>query len=275
MEPITIVLLTAAAITGIVALSAFIRQLFINRNQKIMEESQRRALAMEAKQLSKIRNEMREESTPNLHYQLLGENKEAIRYIDNRIDGLMQRKLDLIDKYTQTVSKKAALIQADEMTETDMKSCQQLKSVVDDQLQAIDGQITQLREQRKQLWTDRKDLHEKVMEKEEKRQVRMNTVYKSHTSALEKLYAKHNEIRQSHTSEVLQSGNMTFKSILMAPIRFLQAVFFPSTLNIDEQQAARESEARQHVGAAQSHLLGPLSSIAPQGLVNVVSGLFR
>ena len=84
MEPVTIALICSAAFGVVVALSVFIRQLILSRDKNLNDKAQRRALTQEANELEKMREQMQSNKRFDSHYRVLGSNKDAIVYLDNK-----------------------------------------------------------------------------------------------------------------------------------------------------------------------------------------------
>lgn len=96
MEPVSIALICTAALGAVVILAAFIRQILLSRDKQLNDMAQSRALTQEVMELEQIRTQMQNEKRFDSHYQVLGANKEAIRYIDNKIEEILNKKQSLL-----------------------------------------------------------------------------------------------------------------------------------------------------------------------------------
>ena len=260
MEPITITLIAAVSVCGIVAMSVFIRQLFLSRNQRVNEEAQNKALSLEADELVRLRMEVQRSQKYDSYYQLLGKNKESIRYIDSRIDDIIEQKAELIQRYSQTVLTNSQYMGDHKKSSKIKKDCNHLKEVLDEQIRGFDQQIKSLQTQRAELWDMQEGISNKVMRQEEARYKKMDTIYEKHSQILEKMYVKHNDIRENTTAKILDSGNFAFKQIVLAPFKFLLGLF-SKTKNVDPEQVEQETTSREDVLEMQRNISNP------QGLV--------
>lgn len=110
MEPVTIALICAASFGAVVALSAFIRQLLLSRDKNLNDEAQRKAINQEAGELEKMREQMQSNKRFDSHYKVLGANKDAIIYLDNKIEDVLRKKAQLVDRYAQVSLKESGAI---------------------------------------------------------------------------------------------------------------------------------------------------------------------
>lgn len=92
MEPVSIALICAAVLGTVVVLAAFIRQILLSRDKQLNDTAQSRALSQEVKELEKMRTQMQSEKRFDSHYQVLGANKDAIKYIDTKIEEILIKK---------------------------------------------------------------------------------------------------------------------------------------------------------------------------------------
>lgn len=110
MEPVTIALICAASFGAVVALSAFIRQLLLSRDKNLNDEAQRKAINQEAGELEKMREQMQSNKRFDSHYKVLGANKDAIIYLDNKIEDILRKKAHLVERYAQVSLKESGAI---------------------------------------------------------------------------------------------------------------------------------------------------------------------
>lgn len=254
MEPITIGIIAAVAVCGVVALSVFVRQLFLSRNQRVNEEAQNKALSIEAQELVRLRMEVQRSREYDSYYQLLGKNKESIRYIDSRIDEIIENKADLIQRYSQTILENSKKMGDRGHCSDIKKNCGELKQALDKQIAVFDQQLKTLQDRRADLWDTQEDIASKVLNQEDARYKKMDSIYEKHSHILEKMYVKHNDTRQSAMERVIDAGNIAFKQIVLAPFKFLLG-FFGKTVNVDPEKVEQETTDREDVQDAQEGLI--------------------
>jgi hypothetical protein len=246
MEPGIIALICAASFGVVVAVAAFIRQLVLSRDKNINDEAQRKALAQEAAQLEKMREQMLNSKRFDSHYKVLGSNKEAIIYFDNKIDETLRKKASLIDRYSQLTLKESGAIVGGQVSKDRKEACDKLKAEIDKEMKFYDKELASFQARRTSLWDAHTDLQEYLLKQEEARNASLDSVYKQHSSLLEKVYLRHTENAEHVATSSINAGTSTFKSIIMAPIHFLLQYFNISS-GISLSQAEVEQAARDDV----------------------------
>jgi hypothetical protein len=244
MEPVTIALICAAAFGTVMALAAFVRQIILSRDKKLNDEAQRVAIAQEAGELEKMRDQMQSSKRFDSHYKVLGANKDAIAYLDTKIEDILSKKAQLVERYAQVSLKESGAI-VDGQVSTDRKeACDRLKQEIDEEMKFYDSELIHLQERRKSLWDTRTDLQDYLLNQEKTRNESLDYIYKQHSGLLEKIYIRHTDNSEHIAKQSIDAGTSTFKMIIMAPIQFLLQYFNISTgINFDKakiEKAARD-----------------------------------
>ena len=246
MEPGIIALICAASFGAIVAIAAFIRQLILSRDKNLNDEAQRKALAQEAGELEKMREQMQSSKRFDSHYKVLGANKDAIIYLDTKIEEILRKKTALIERYGQVSIKESGAIVDGQVSLDRKNACDRLKAEIDEEIKFYDTELTNLQQRRTSLWDTHTDLQEYLLKQEKSRNDNLDSIYKQHSGLLEKIYLRHTANSERIASESISAGTTTFKSIIMAPIHFLLQYFNIST-GISLSQARIEQQARNDV----------------------------
>lgn len=246
MEPGIIALICAASFGAIVALAAFIRQLILSRDKILNDEAQRIALAQEAAQLEKMREQMLSNKRFDSHYKVLGSNKEAIIYLDNKIEEILRKKARLIERYSELTIKESGAIVDGQSSKERKEACDRLKNEIDEEIKFHDKELASFQQRRISLWDAHTDLQEHLLKQEQARNANLDAVYKQHSSLLEKVYLRHTENAEHVATSSISAGTASFKSIVMAPVHFLLQYFNISS-GISLTQAQIEQAARDDV----------------------------
>lgn len=255
MEPIIIALICAASFGTLVAVAAFIRQLILSRDKNLNDEAQRRALAQESAELEKMREQMQSNKRFDSHYKVLGANKEAIIYLDNKIEEILHRKAQLIERYSQLTIKESGAIVEGNSPKDRKDACDKLRIEIDEEIKLYDGELDNLQQRRTSLWDAHAELQEHLLKQEQTRNNNLDAIYKQHSSLLEKVYLRHTEHTEHVAKQSINAGTSNFKSILMAPIQFLMQFFAPST-GITIAQAPMEQASRAEVEHVENEVNG-------------------
>jgi DNA-binding transcriptional MerR regulator len=253
MEPVTVAVICATVFGGVVALSAFIRQLLLSRNQSVNEKSQRRALDQESFKLKNLRKELESQQRFKSHYDMLGNNGDAIQYLDDKIEEIIKEKMKLIDRFSELSIKHSHAIIEGKSTPDKKLSCDKLKEEIDKQIKVYDEQLKTLQERRAKLWDKNDELQNYLLAQEAKRNEKLDYLYQRHSEILEKVFVGHNDNRTKIAQQTLTEGTTTFKEMILAPIRFLMSVFSKSA-GIDLEQPQIESDNRDDVSNAEDDI---------------------
>ena len=250
MEPLTIALICAAAFGTVVALSVFIRQLLLSRDKNLNDEAQRQAIAQEAGELEKMREQMQSNKRFDSHYKVLGANKDAIAYLDNKIEDILHKKAQLIERYAQVSIKESGAIVDGQISPDRKTTCDRLKFEIDEEIKFYNSELEHLQQRRTSLWDTHADLQEYLLGQEKSRNENLDYIYKQHSGLLEKIYIRHTEDSERIAKQSIDAGTSSFKMMILAPIQFLLQYFNLST-GISLDQSKIEQAARDDVDKAE------------------------
>ncbi|CEK11074.1 gluzincin family metallopeptidase [Legionella hackeliae] len=255
MEPVTIAIICATAFGVVAVLSAFIRQLLLSRDKNLNDQAQQIALAQEIKELENLRTQMASNKRFDSHYQVLGSNKEAIQYLDQKIEDILKKKTDLIERYAQIAVKESTAIVGGEQSAERKATCDKLKREIDNELEFYNSELEQLQKRRDSLWDTHSELKDYLLDQEKQRNQNLDDIYQRHTGLLEKIYLRHNKNSETVAVKSIDAGTETFKALIMAPINLLMQYFKPSS-NVNDEQAKDEINSRGDVSEAEDDING-------------------
>lgn len=251
MDPISIVLICAASFGAVVAIAAFVRILLLSRDKSLNDEAQRKALAQETGELEKMREQMQSNTRFDSHYKVLGSNKDAIIYLDTKIEDILHKKMQLIERYAQVSIKETGAI-VDGAISTERKAaCDRLKLEIDEEIKFYDNELKNFQQRRMSLWDTHTDLQEYLLGQEKARNENLDFIYKQHSGLLEKIYLRHIDNSEHIAKQSIDAGTSSFKLMTWAPIEFLLQYFNISTgIGLNSSQV--EKEARDKVDEIES-----------------------
>jgi hypothetical protein len=253
MEPVTIAIICAAVFGVVATLAAFVRQLLLSRDKSLNDLAQQNALAKEAKELSKLRHQMSSNKRFDSHYQVLGANKDAIQYLDQKIEENFNKKSELIQRYAAvTIKESSAIISGDQLPAR-KAICDRLKEEIDNEIKFYDNEIEHLQQRRANLWDSHAEFQDYLVDQETRRNQQLDVVYLKHTGMLEKIYERHNDSAEKFAQNSLDAGSQSFKSVLLAPIQFL-AGFFKISKGISPDALQQEIETRGKISEAEKEV---------------------
>jgi hypothetical protein len=256
MDPISIALICAASFGAVVTVAAFIRMMILSRDRALNDEAQRTALAQEAGELERMREQMQSNKRFDSHYKVLGVNKDAIIYLDTKIEDILHKKAQLIDRYAQVSIKESEAIVDGALSTERKAACDRLKLEIDEEIKFYDSELTNLQQRRTSLWDANTDLQEYLLAQEQSRNESLDFIYKQHSGLLEKVYIRHIDESEHIAKHTIDAGTSTFKTMVWAPIQFLLQYFNPSTgAALDQSQIERD--ARDEVEKAESDVNDP------------------
>lgn len=253
MDPVIIALICAASFGVVVALSVFIRQLLLSRDKKLNDEAQKQALAQETEDLKEMRKQMQSSQRFVSHYDVLGDNKNSIRYIDDRIEAILNKKVQLIDSLSQEILKESAAIVEGQYSVERRALNEQLRAQREEEIRYYDKELEHFQKERAALWDTHADVQESLINQEQLRNKNLDEIYKQHTGLMEKIYLRHEDEREHVVQQSIEAGTASFKEIIMAPIQFLMRFFGPST-GISIGQVQIEKAARDEVTKAEDEI---------------------
>lgn len=255
MEPVTIAIICATAFGVVAVLSAFIRQLLLSRDKNLNDKAQQIALTQETKELESLRNQMTNYKRFDSHYQILGANKDAIQYLDQKIEDILKKKTDLIQRYAQMTIKESSAIVGGETSVERKIIFDRLKNEIDSEIKFYDSELEQLQKRRASLWDSHTELQEYLVDQEKKRNKHLDAIYQRHSGLLEKIYLRHNENSEHIAKQSIDASTQTFKMMIMAPIYMLMQYFNPSS-GVSPDKAKDEIDAREDVSEAEDDING-------------------
>lgn len=256
MEPISMVIIGTTLFGVLASISVFIRQLLLSRDKRLNDKAQRRALAQESKTLEKIRQQMESSQRFRAHYQVLGDNKEAIQYLDEKIEEILQKKLHLIQRYSRVALKESSAIIAGEQLAERKDICDLLRKEMDEELLLYDRELEQLQARRSGLWASYKELETYLLEQEQSRNQSLDSLYHRHSSILGKIYHRHNDHTEEVAKESIRAGTESFK-FLLEPLRYLFQCFGMGVSSTNDGEASKaEKESRQRVSRIEQAING-------------------
>lgn len=241
---------------GIAAgIAAFIRQLLLSRDKALNDEAQQRALVLEATELEKIREQMLGVKRLNSHYQLLGANKEEIKYLDDKIDEVLKKKYDLIERYAKLTLKESSTIVMGESSEERKEFCDKLKAEIDKQLVFYQAELQELQNRRAKRWDAHTGLQDRILDQEKERNGHLDAMYEHHTNVLEKVYIRHNENSETIAKQSIDASTQTFKALLTLPFQTI-IDYFKLSSGISVDAAKIEASNRDKVRTAEDEING-------------------
>ncbi|MBI2785854.1 MAG: hypothetical protein HYX60_05935 [Legionella longbeachae] len=253
MEPVGIALICAAVFGSVVVLAAFIRQLLISRDKLLNDEAQSRALNQEVNELGRMRMQMQDEQRFDSHYQVLGTNKEAIKYIDLKIEEILHKKSELVERYANVMVKESESIVKGEISIENKAACNRLRKEIDNEIEFYNTELKQLQIRRGVLWKTHTDFQTYLLKQEKTRNDNLDGVYKQHSALLEKVYLRHIDDTEIVAVKGIEASTMTFKDMFMVPIQFLMQ-YFGVTPGISLIQTRIENASRVEVKQAESEI---------------------
>lgn len=265
MEPMVVALICTVVFGTVMVIAAFVRQLLLSRDKKLNDEAQSRAMAQEAAELEKIRVQMQSNKRFDAHYDILGANKDAVKYLDTQIEELLHKKTELVDRYAKlTVKESGTIISSGEVSPERKAICDKLRDEIDSKLVFYDSELKLLQTRRSTLWSSHIDFERYLLAQERVRNASLDSVYKQHSALLEKVYLRHIDDSELVTIETIKAGTISFKDMLIAPIQFLMQFFgggngVPNVafVHTKVERGAREDVERAEQDINESSLLEP------------------
>lgn len=166
MDPVSIALICAAVFGVVLVVAAFIRQILLSRDKQLNDEAQSRALSQEVNELEKMRAQMQTQTRFDSHYQVLGANKEAIMYIDTKIEEILRKKTELIERYAKVTIKESDSIISGELSVDRKHDCDRLREEIDREIAFYDSELKQLQERRRSLWDTHTEFQKYLLNQE-------------------------------------------------------------------------------------------------------------
>ena len=202
-----------------------------------------------------LRKQMLNSQRFDSHYKVLGANKDAIIYLDTKIEDILHKKTQLVERYAQVSIKESGAIVGGAVSPSRKNACDRLKKEIDEEIKFYHSELKQLQQRRKSLWDTHTDLQEYLLGQEKARNENLDFVYKQHSGLLEKIYIRHIEDSEQVAKKSIDAGTSAFKAMVWGPIHFLLQYFNISTgIAIDRSQI--ENDARDDVEQAENDTNG-------------------
>jgi hypothetical protein len=254
MEPVTIAIVSTAVFGVVTTISIFIRQLLLSRDKQLNDKAQARALDYETKELENMRKQMESTKRFDSHYKVLDSNKDDIQYLDQKIETLLEKKLQLINRYSVAAIKESqALIGGDSSAER-KAICDRLRVEIDREIAFYDEQLKELQTRRSSFWDTHKELQEYLIEQERTRNEKLDEIYLRHTVLLEKIYVRHSTNTENVAVRSIDAGTSAF-NFITAPLQMLLG-YFNVTANLSPARVIDEIAGRREVGDIERDLNG-------------------
>lgn len=245
MEPVTIALVGVIVFGTVTALSVFIRQLLLSRDKRLNDKAQRKALKQETRELEKLRKEMLRNRRFDSHYQVLGANKDAIQYLDQKIEDILSKKMALVERYSETALKESSAIIEGEASEERKALCDRLREEIDQEIEFYNQELEQLQTRRASIWDSHAELQNYLLDQETLRNQQLDELYFRHTAVLEKIYIRHNKNAERVARDTIEAGTESLH-VLKDTLKHLSKVFRLST-KVKPHQIQAESKSRREV----------------------------
>lgn len=261
MEPFAIAIIGALVFGVVTTLAVFIRQLILSRDKRLNDKAHYRALELENSTLARMRVEFDTFKRFDAHYQVLGKNRDAIEYLDNKIEEILNKKLALIHRYSAISLEASASIIDGNLSQDKKNVCDILRDEIDNELKMYDDEIAKLQKERAKRWDAHNDLQKSLIEQEANRNKELNKLYHKHTSILEKLFIRHNDGIDDIATKTIESGSKDM-AFIMAPLQFLLKLFRIQFNNhdVDQEVYSRELESRKSIQQLENSIAGIDSS---------------
>lgn len=256
MDPVSIALICAASFGAIVTLAAFIRMFMLSRDKEANDEAQRKALSQETAELEKMREQMQSSKRFDSHYKVLGANKDAVMYLDTKIEDILRKKTQLIDRYAQVSIKESEAIVDGTPSSERKAACDRLKLEIDEEIKFYDKELLHLQQRRTALWDTSDELQDYLLQQEKARNENLDFIYKQHSGLLEKVYLRHIDNSEHIAKQSIDAGTSIFKTAFWAPIQFLLQYFNIST-GVVPDKSQMEKDTRDEVEKVEDEINDP------------------
>lgn len=270
MEPLAIAIIGAVVFGVVATLAIFIRQLILSRDKTLNDKAHYKALELENKALEKMRHDLESNRRFDAHYQVLGANRDAIEYLDLKIDETLNKKFALIQRYSSMSLAASAAIIDGQLAQERKNVCDSLRTEIDSQLNAFDEELQELQKRRAKIWDAHLDLQSSLLDQEAKRNTELDRLYERHTSLLEKLYVRHNDNIDNIAEKNIEAGSKDFNFFLV-PFQFLIQLFklqFQPSPNISTNRFNEELESRKQVLKIQEQIIEDANTAESPAQVN-------
>jgi hypothetical protein len=245
MEALSLIVICTASFGLIAATASAIHHYLLSRNANLNQLAREKAIGYQQQALKNLRDEIKGLEFTS-HHALIEENKEAIIKVDGKINSLIEEKTKMVERYANLIYKRCGNQSSVDCEENQEHLSNMLKGQMKMLLTQMDEKLKYLQDQRSGLWTYEQSLESKLMKTEDKRNARLNKLYKQHGELLDKLQLAQNEAQSTNTEKMADTSSSLFESMIMAPIRVIPS-FFSSTINTDYEFSLRQARIRASV----------------------------
>tara|TARA_Y100000588_G_C14235714_1_gene917209 strand:- start:483 stop:1361 length:879 start_codon:yes stop_codon:yes gene_type:complete len=246
MEPVSIAIIATTVFGVTASIAVFVRHLLLSRDQRLNEKAQERALEKEALILEKMREKMEGMQRFNAHYSVLKSNKDEIQYLDQKIDGFLEKKFALVKRYSELAVKESSKLIKGDGDEERKEGMSRLRDEIDLEINFYDDQIKNLQSRRAEIWDSHHELQTYLVEQEQTRNKSLDELYHNHTGMLEKIYLRNIDKNEKMAVKAIDSGTSTM-SLILQPLKMLLE-FLQVLPNISKERAKKEISWREQVG---------------------------
>lgn len=219
MDPVTIALICAAMFGTVMVISAFIRQVLLSRDKQLNDAAQERALAYEVTELQRMREQMQNKQRFDAHYQILSENKDAIKSLDMKIEKLLEEKTKLVERYAEaTIKESNNIITSGEVCPERKADCDKLRNSIGEKLAICNRTLEDLQRMRAKLWDSHLEFQKLLLGQERARNTNLDALYRQHTALLEKVYIRHIDDEELIAVKNVEASTLSFRDMLTAPL---------------------------------------------------------
>ena len=226
MDLMILALIGSAAFVLVILITAFIRQFMLRHDTLSNNKAQSSSLIQEVAELEKIRMQMQSNKRYEIHYQVLGANKETISKLDLRIEEILAKKGELVDHYVQVTLKESGFILQEGQASSERKAdCDKFKETIGEKIAYYDNELKQMQERRATLWNTHIEYQKLLLAQEKARNASLDSLYGQHSAVLEAIYIRHIDHTVTVSVKNTEASTLSFKDLLLAPIQFLMQVF--------------------------------------------------
>lgn len=254
MEPYTLLLLCTFALTIVAGIGAFIWQLMLSRDQQLNEQAHLKALSKESELLEEVRNQSESKESFKAHYKTLKKNKTSIKYIDEKIDEILKKKFDLVQRYSEMAMDESASVIKGVGSPQKNQDLSVLKKEIDQELEFYESELKTHQARRETLWDTRTEIQTHLVHEETARNEKIDELYEKHTVLLEKIYLGHMTSSEEVNKASIQAGTSSLKDCFSAPIEFFAQFWDPQKKAVRLKNATDELHARINVHKAEEDI---------------------
>ncbi len=254
MDAYLLIFLCTVSIAIIGGIGAFLMQLFLSRDKELHQRAHLQALEKESEILEKLRAQQESSQRFSAHYEVLGKNKEAIKELDDKINALFEKKLEMIKMYAGVIEKESTSIIKDLHPFSHAKTPTSVRENFSQAFQSFDEELRSLQAHRAKLWDIRSDFQKDLLSDEKSRNKKLDELYHRHTALFEKVYLSHVQHSEEIDKASIEAGKQAFKYSIFSPARFFE-FFFGSHKHMDfVEKTANETLSREMVREAEARI---------------------